>query len=79
MSGTLGRYERLVADGQLRADPDQRLAAKRLDQLQKELEAEVPGGLLAQFFARKRVAPHGVYLWGGVGRGKSMLMDLFHE
>ena len=75
----LARYERLIANGELRPDPDQRRAAVRLDQLQKELEAEIPGGLLGQFFSRKPVRPQGVYMWGGVGRGKSMLMDLFHE
>ena len=77
MSGVLAKYERLVAQGELRPDPDQRRAAARLDALQKDLEAESSGGLLAQFFARKST-PRGVYMWGGVGRGKSMLMDLFH-
>ena len=75
----LARYEKLIANGELRADPDQRRAAVRLDQLQKELEAEQPGGLLAQLFSRKAMRPQGIYMWGGVGRGKSMLMDLFHE
>jgi len=79
MTGTLARYERLIAEGQLRPDPDQRRAAERLDHLQRELEADAPGGLLAQFFGRKKQQPQGVYLWGGVGRGKSMLMDLFHD
>ncbi|WFL77181.1 cell division protein ZapE [Altererythrobacter arenosus] len=77
MSGMLARYERLVASGELKADPDQRKAAERLSALQKDLEAETSGGLLSQFFARKQNQPRGVYMWGGVGRGKSMLMDLF--
>ncbi len=75
----LARYERLIANGELQPDADQRRAAVRLDQLQKELEAETSGGLLAQLFGQKKVRPQGVYMWGGVGRGKSMLMDLFHE
>lgn len=79
MSGVLARYEQLVSTGELRADPDQRRAAERLNNLQKELEAETSGGLLAQLFGPKTVRPQGVYLWGGVGRGKSMLMDLFVE
>ena len=76
MSGVLASYERLVASGELRPDPDQRRAAERLAALQKELESEQPGGLFAQWFAR-RSQPRGIYMWGGVGRGKSMLMDLF--
>ena len=76
MSGLLASYERLVSSGELTPDPDQRRAAERLAVLQKELEAETSGGLFAQWFARREL-PRGVYLWGGVGRGKSMLMDLF--
>lgn len=79
MARMLARYEQLIANGELRDDPDQRRAATRLDALQKELEAEKPGGLLTQLFAKKAVRPQGVYMWGGVGRGKSMLMDLFHD
>lgn len=79
MARMLARYEQLIANGELRDDPDQRNAAERLDALQRELEAEKPGGLLSQLFARKTARPQGIYMWGGVGRGKSMLMDLFHE
>ncbi len=79
MTRILVRYEQLIASGELREDPDQRRAAERLNMLQKELEAEKPGGLLSQLFSRKQTRPEGVYMWGGVGRGKSMLMDLFHD
>ncbi len=79
MSSMLARYERLIEAGELREDADQRRAAARLDALQKELESQRPGGLLGQFFGRKAPNPRGVYMWGGVGRGKSMLMDLFVE
>ncbi len=75
----LARYEQLIASGELVEDRDQRAAAARLDKLQKELEADRPGGRLGQFFNRTRISPRGVYMWGGVGRGKSMLMDLFVE
>jgi cell division protein ZapE len=79
VSGLLSRYEELIAAGELQPDPDQRRAAERLDRLQKDLEAERPsGGLLSRLFGSKEAAPpQGVYMWGGVGRGKSMLMDLF--
>lgn len=79
MSGLLARYKALIADGQLQPDPDQRRAAERLDRLQKELEAKHSAGFLRQLFSSRKQRPQGVYMWGGVGRGKSMLMDLFHD
>src|SRR6188768_784894 len=77
MGGMLARYDALVAAGELRPDVEQSAAASRLDGLQRALEAEPPRGLLKLF--RKAEPVRGAYLWGGVGRGKSMLMDLFHE
>jgi cell division protein ZapE len=79
MSSVLARYRELVTAGELKPDSEQRAAAERLDALQQQLEAPSAGGLLGKLFARKSPAPRGIYLWGGVGRGKSMLMDLFHE
>ena len=78
MPHTLARYEHLVEAGELRADPEQKAGAVRLSRLQAELE-EAPqrGSLLWRLGRAKLAAPKGVYLWGGVGRGKSMLMDLF--
>ncbi len=75
------RYAGLVAAGELRPDAEQAAAAGRLDRLQAALEHPVPAtSLVGRLFSRKAPeAPRGVYLWGGVGRGKSMLMDLFHE
>jgi cell division protein ZapE len=78
VSGLLARYDALIASGELRADPDQRAAAEKLAALQTALEAEAPaGGLLGKLFGKKPAPPRGLYIWGGVGRGKSMLMDLF--
>jgi len=76
----LAAYDALVAAGELRPDPEQRAAAGRLNRLQAELEA-VPkrGSLLWRLAGRKPEALRGVYLWGAVGRGKSMLMDLFYD
>ncbi len=79
MSGLRERYDQLIANGELRPDADQRAAAERLDQLQRELEEKESGGLLGRFLGRKSTLPRGLYMWGGVGRGKSMLMDLFHD
>ena len=78
MSSVRDAYAALVADGQLRADPDQRRAAERLNALAAELEAVSPrGSLLWRMLRKAPVPPRGLYMWGGVGRGKSMLMDLF--
>ncbi len=74
------RYAALVAAGELRPDPIQAGAAARLDRLQGELEAVPPrGSILWRLGKAKAPVPRGLYLWGGVGRGKSMLMDLFVE
>ena len=74
----IARYEALVAAGELRPDPEQAAAARRLAVLATELEATPKrGSTLWRALGRKPEAPRGVYLWGGVGRGKSMLMDLF--
>lgn len=80
MTGVLAAYDALVASGELKPDPEQRAAAERLAQLQLELEASPPrGSLLWRLTGRKPASPRGVYLWGAVGRGKSMLMDLFYD
>jgi cell division protein ZapE len=78
MSGLLQRYEELLSSGELRPDPDQRTAAQVLARVQDDLESRKATG----FFRRltgKQDKVRGAYLWGGVGRGKSMLMDLFHD
>ena len=75
----MARYDALVAAGELRPDPDQQNAARALAALQGQLEATEEGGFLGKLFGRKPASPRGIYLWGGVGRGKSMLMDLFVE
>ena len=77
MTGMLARYEALVASGELKPDAEQGAAAERLEALQRELEtAEASVRLLGK---KKAERPRGVYMWGDVGRGKSMLMDLFHD
>ena len=80
MNSVLAAYDALVAADELKPDPEQRAAAERLARLQEELQA-VPkrGSLLWRLTGRKPQALRGVYLWGAVGRGKSMLMDLFYD
>ena len=79
MTSVLARYEALVAVGELRPDPQQAKAAIQLNLLQQQLEQTTEIGFLGRLLRKRNEAPRGLYLWGGVGRGKSMLMDLFHE
>lgn len=75
MTGPVGRaYAELLSAGELKPDPDQERAVVALDRLAETLGGD--GGLLARLFNSRGEGPAGVYLWGGVGRGKSMLMDL---
>jgi cell division protein ZapE len=64
-------YQALVAAGRIQRQDDQEAAAGRLDRLAHDIAAWRPG------YFRKIAPPRGLYLWGDVGRGKSMLMDLF--
>ncbi len=79
MAAVEGAYRALVAAGELRADPAQAQVAQKLDALATALAApRVRPGFFARLGgAAEPEAPRGLYIWGGVGRGKSMLMDLF--
>ncbi len=74
-------YAARVADGSLRADPAQHGLLPDLEALRLWLEDHDarPRSGLRGLFTKPVVPPKGLYLWGGVGRGKSMLMDLFYE
>src|SRR4051794_27401076 len=66
-------YDQLIAAHELKADPAQARAVAALDRLAGSFEED---GFFARFLRSGNDGPDGVYLWGGVGRGKSMLMDL---
>jgi cell division protein ZapE len=85
-TGPLPAYRARIAEGELIADPSQRMAAERLQALWARLRDDAPppaNGLLARLRRLRppegadEARPHGLYLVGEVGRGKSMLMDLF--
>ena len=69
-------YNQLIAAHELTPDPAQARAVAALDRLAGTFDA---GRFISRLFASKSDGPAGVYLWGGVGRGKSMLMDLAFE
>ena len=76
-------YERRVRSGELEPDRDQRALVGRLDALVRDLErarlAAKSSSLGWLFGAKRPEAVRGLYVHGRVGRGKTMLMDLFHE
>jgi cell division protein ZapE len=71
-------HEDEVAAGRLRPDPAQRAVLPLLEAIRARIETPPKRGPLAGLFGRKGAGdgPKGLYLWGGVGRGKSMLMDM---
>ena len=68
-------YDQRIADGSLTADPAQEAVLPQLDRIRTALMNPEKKG----FFKRAPEPPKGLYLWGGVGRGKSMLMDMFAD
>lgn len=81
MGPVQSRLEKRIADGVLIRDPEQVEAAAALDDRLVALSEYEPskGGLLGRFFGGRETVPRGLYMYGGVGRGKSMLMDWFFE
>lgn len=79
------RYAALVASGEISLDPAQERLTRRLDELDRAIgqaDLAVKGSALGWMFSRKvvkREPIRGLYVWGEVGRGKTMLMDLFFE
>jgi cell division protein ZapE len=69
----------MVVSGRVRPDAAQKEAVEKLQAVAEglgRLEAQ-SGSPIAALFRRKREVPRGLYIWGDVGRGKTMLMDLF--
>ncbi len=85
--GPMASYRALVAEGRIEADPAQRMAVEKLQLLFMRLKDYNPArpkrvGLGIFGWGRERIeerAIPGLYLYGDVGRGKSMLMDIFHR
>lgn len=88
-NGPLALYRRKLSSGELKPDSAQELAAEKLESLYHALMGYEPStgptGWVARFGFSKRhrrdepEPPQGLYIYGEVGRGKSMLMDLFYQ
>jgi len=84
-TGPIFAYRKLLRAGEIRPDPHQELAAEKLQSLHMALEHYAPQMGVTGWKARlalgprKGDSPRGLYMFGGVGRGKSMLMELFYE
>jgi cell division protein ZapE len=75
-------YQALVSSGAIEADAAQARAVAALGALEQRLSRYKPArkqGLLGRLFADNEAAPRGLYIHGEVGRGKTMLMDLFFQ
>uniref|UniRef100_A0A8C5WJG4 AFG1 like ATPase n=1 Tax=Leptobrachium leishanense TaxID=445787 RepID=A0A8C5WJG4_9ANUR len=77
-STPLQHYDFLVGEGVLRKDEHQRRVMQNLDNLHETLRGyrKDAKGVLSQFFT-KRKPPKGMYVFGDVGTGKTMVMDMF--
>ncbi|MFT5573117.1 MAG: cell division protein ZapE [Cryomorphaceae bacterium] len=80
----LSRYQRDLQNPEFEADPAQKVAVENLQRLFDELVAEKPTrpNLLQKIgLSKAKVKPpiQGLYFWGGVGRGKTYLVDTFFE
>ncbi len=77
----LERYRADLQQPEFVADASQEAAVQRLQRLHAQLIAAGPTrppGLLARLLRARRRSPRGLYFWGGVGRGKTYLMDIFY-
>lgn len=85
MSGPLHRYRALVKDGSIISDPGQNMALEKLQMLWGRLGEVRPAAQKSRglFGFGRKTAPeptlNGLYLYGGVGIGKSMMMDMFYK
>ncbi len=73
MTDLISIYNARIAEGSLTWDDAQEAVLPHFERIRAALSAPVKRGL----FRKAPPPPKGLYLWGGVGRGKSMLMDMF--
>lgn len=72
------RYQQQLANKHLTEDAEQAEVVVLLDDLLRRLGERKAPGVLQRWFGGATPPVRGLYLWGGVGRGKTLLMDLFY-
>ncbi|EGE21197.1 cell division protein ZapE [Moraxella catarrhalis] len=78
----LEHYQAALATGDFSEDAVQLAAVTYMDNLYHEIiksQDSSGGGWFSSLFKSKPVMPKGLYMWGGVGRGKTWMMDMFYE
>ncbi len=73
------RYTAMVVEGRISDDPAQRMAAAQFDDIAKALSEAVEPSFLRRWLPQRAPSLKGLYLYGDVGRGKTMLMDMFFQ
>ena len=73
------RYAQAISSGQFMPDDAQAEAVHQLNRVWEELISRYKASKKAFRRFRRQTPPQGVYMWGGVGRGKTWLMDQFFE
>ena len=76
MTALLEAYTEKIKSGELRSDAGQAEIVSHLDHLAQKLEAREQRGAIGRFL-NTNGTPKGIYIYGDVGRGKTMLMDMF--
>ena len=76
----LQRYEQAISTDEFTPDEQQFEAMSYLDNLYHQLnEGSEQKKSFFSFLKSKPEAPKGLYMWGGVGRGKTWMMDMFYD
>lgn len=73
------RYAQALSSGQFMPDEAQAIAVQELNRVWVELNQRFKASKKAFRRFRRQTSPQGVYMWGGVGRGKTWLMDQFYD